>query len=229
MVGARPAVRPGAAGRGCAPPNRTMVGSPGLTGRRASRTTTWTGGSEELYTKSSSVSSGQGVAGDLVHQPAKVETLNARAGQENFPVALRVLPRTSGRTCRRSTASPASPTTSATRGARRPTSAWPRSTGSTPTSTACFDPANRRRSHRSGARAARGDDPRVLAAGGTLPAADRGEPHRPARRPLRDLGRPARVLHLLRGPGRPARPRRVRGLDAAARGALRRRLHRRSS
>ena len=28
-----------------------------------------------------------------MHQPAKVETLNARAGQENFPVALRVLPR----------------------------------------------------------------------------------------------------------------------------------------
>ena len=66
---------------------------------------------------------------------------------------------------------------------------------------------------------------RVLTAGGTPPAADRGEPDRPAHRTLRDLGRAAGVLHLLRGSGGAARPRCVRGLDAAARGALRRRLH----
>ena len=61
---------------------------------------------------------------------------------------------------------------------------------------------------------------------GAVPAADRGQPDRPADLRVRDLGRPEAVLRPLGRPGRPARPRPAPAVRRRrARRRLRRRLH----
>ena len=79
------------------------------------------------------------------------------------------------------------------------------------------------RGHAPAARDDRGARPPARA----LPPADRGEPHRPDARPLRDLGGRARVLHVLGRPGRTSRARDLRARGrAGARGDERLGLHR---
>ena len=150
-----------------------------------------------------------------MHQPAKVETLNARAGQENFPVALRVLPR-DVRTHLQAIYGFARLTDDlGDEGSASPDERVAALDRLDADLDGVFDPG---------------------AAGLTDPVLERlaatvrecSLPEEPFRRlieanridqrvaAVHDLGRAARVLHLLRGPGRPARPRRVRGLDAAS-------------
>ena len=85
----------------------------------------------------------------------------------------------------------------------------------------------RRRADLARAGRAPADDRGIRPPARAVPAADRGESHGPARRVIRDLGRPALVLRPL---GRPGRPARARAAAADPRGGsprgVRRRLHR---
>ena len=69
-------------------------------------------------------------------------------------------------------------------------------------------------------------DPEPGSKPGAVPGPDRGEPDGPASEPLRRLRRPRRLLHVVRGTGRPTRAGRVQGLDTRPRGPFRQGVHR---
>ncbi len=85
--------------------------------------------------------------------------------------------------------------------------AWPRSTGWKRELDRAY---RRRRAEHPLLRAPAADAARVRAAARAVRAPDRGQPRRPARQPLRDLGAAARLLRAVGRPRRRARARRVR-------------------
>ncbi len=135
----------------------------------------------------------------------------ARAGSENFPVASRVLPRARART-------PAGIYGFARLVDELGDVARPRirlerpdaARGAGLARSGARPGAARRGARAPAARAPGADAARVLAAARAVRAADRGQPPRPARQPLRDLGAAARLLRAVRRPRRGARARRVR-------------------